>query len=237
MEVKESITDVREKMFNRLVGTGWETYLRIMVRSTSFDDILNKLKKEVENDYRFTPPLNDIFKPFELCHTKDLKVVFLVKEPYLYIKKADGLCFSTAYESKPHNAQQHIFQEIARSYPDKNYTHGNDMSDWAKQGILMYNTCLTTRIAEIGKHYHIWRVFTRFVIEKINAQHPDIIYILFGDTYDLYDKLIPSSCHKLYVSCPTDVSFFNKKMTWKSNNIFIEINNILKQQGKEPINW
>lgn len=237
MEVKEDIGEIRDKLFNKLIGTGWEAYLRLMVRSQDFDEILKKLKKEVENDFRFSPPLNDIFKPFTLCHAKDLKVVFLVKEPYLYVKKADGLAFSYSHESKPHHTQNHIFQEISRAYPEKPYTHGQDLSDWAMQGILLYNCCLTTRLSERGKHENIWKGFTRYVLEKIIQQNPDVIFVLFGDVYDMYDKFIPDTMHKLYVSCPMESISFGKNKGWNSNNIFLEINNILEKQGKQKIIW
>ncbi len=236
MQVKEDIIEIRDKMFHKLIGTGWETYLRVMVRSNDFDEILIKLKKEVENDYRFSPPLDSVFKPFTLCHTKDLKVVFLVKEPYQYIKRADGLCFSYSHSEKPSNTQLSIFQEIARLY-EKPYTHGTNLQDWAIQGVLMYNCCLTTRITEVGKHEKFWRGFTRFVIEKIVQQHPDVIFVMFGDTYELYNKLIPDTMHKLFASCPMELMNSKKVLRWNSNNIFLEIDKILEAQGKEKIKW
>lgn len=236
MEVKENIHEVREKLFAKLWGTGWDNILQAMVQSSDFDDILIRLKQEVENGYRFTPVLNDVFKPFELCHLSDTKVVFLMEEPYLYIGIADGLCLSTK-EPKPTHALNYMFQEIkATTKIHKSSKAPTSLKKWAEQGVLLLNCTPTTRISVWGYHYVIWKMFTSFLLGELNKIE-DLIFVFFGDTCEQFPDIISEKRKVLYVLSPVDLGYFNENKKWNSNNIFNEINKTLTSQNKSQIKW
>lgn len=58
--------------------------------------------------------------------------------------------------------------------------HG-DLSNWAKQGVLMLNTLLTVEEDKPESHKKSgWNDFTDFVIKTINEQCDSVIFLLWG---------------------------------------------------------
>lgn len=61
-----------------------------------------------------------------------------------------------------------------------NPSHGN-LEGWAKQGVLMLNTCLTVRKGEANSHQNKgWELFTDAVIKEL-AFKEHIVYLLWGN--------------------------------------------------------
>lgn len=74
---KVNIEDVKNKLYLKLKDSGWGDKLKTFILSQDFDDILNKLVKEVEHGKRFTPPIKQMFSAFDKCNYSDLKVVIV----------------------------------------------------------------------------------------------------------------------------------------------------------------
>jgi uracil DNA glycosylase len=71
------LSDVKDKIFAKLKKSGWDIPLKDFIYSEDFNKIIEYLYKDSINGKKFTPQLKDIFKAFEECPYKDLKVVFL----------------------------------------------------------------------------------------------------------------------------------------------------------------
>ena len=62
----------------------------------------------------------------------------------------------------------------------KTTTHGN-LECWAKQGVLMLNTCMTVRNGMANSHQNKgWETFTDAVVKQLAARE-GIVYLLWGN--------------------------------------------------------
>lgn len=58
-------------------------------------------------------------------------------------------------------------------------SHG-DLSNWARQGVLLLNACLTTSPGRERAHGEVWNGFLRRVLEAIEQERPNCIFLLWG---------------------------------------------------------
>ena len=106
-----------------------------------------KLTKKVKREYSIStvyPKGSKIFRAFNLCSFKNLKVVILGQDPYHGINQANGLCFSVNENVIFPPSLKNIFKELKNNYPDYSYKNG-DLSHWSRQGVLLLNSILTVR--------------------------------------------------------------------------------------------
>lgn len=72
-----NLEEVRGKLYEKLKESGWGDKLKTLFLSSDFKNILDTLLKERDEGKRFTPPLKQVFRAFECCPLKDLKVVMI----------------------------------------------------------------------------------------------------------------------------------------------------------------
>jgi len=175
-----------------------------------------------------------IFNAFNLTPFDKLKVVILGQDPYHGKGQAHGLCFSVQQGIKPPPSLVNIFKEIKTDIGIDPPNHGN-LDKWAKQGVLLLNATLTVNEAEPNSHAKCgWQTFTDAVIKKISDEKAGIIFLLWGNFAKAKKGLIDTSKHYvLEAAHPSPLSggaFFGSKH-------FSQTNELLKLQGKEPIDW
>jgi uracil-DNA glycosylase len=58
--------------------------------------------------------------------------------------------------------------------------HG-DLSDWAKQGVLLLNTALSVKQGEAGSHFHLgWQHCINALIRQLSIAKPNLVWLLWG---------------------------------------------------------
>jgi uracil DNA glycosylase len=72
-----NIEEIKQKVIERLSASGWSRKLRGFIMSSDFDKIIENLAKNKQDGKRFTPPFKHVFKAFEECPEKDLKIVMI----------------------------------------------------------------------------------------------------------------------------------------------------------------
>ena len=109
----------------------------------------------------------NIFKALEYTDYNDIKVVILGQDPYHGEGEAQGLSFSIPNDIKITPSLRNIFKELKN---DLNIERTNtDLSDWAKQGILLLNAILTVcKDTPLSHKDKGWEIFTDEIIKKIN---------------------------------------------------------------------
>lgn len=223
-----TIDTLQDKLWDKLVGTGWDKKLRYFVKSTDMYDILLWLNQEKSNGRRFTPQLNDVFKPFQLCKMDNLKVVLLNDGPYIDPTLNNGLAIShnsTLTETFQFSA---FYEELVNTTP-KNTLMDADLSSWAKQGILLLNTSLTTRINEVGKHHKIWKPFVYELLDILERMDK-MVFVCVGEN-EFFRKISDKHIKIIVPPLPTE-----RKIPWKSN-LFNKINDALVENKQLPIIW
>ena len=129
-----NLEEIKCKLIEKLTPSGWATKLRGFIQSSDFDKILEALYQQREAGKRFTPPLKDVFKAFEECPEKDLKVVIIGQDPYPSMNVADGIAFSCSRTGKPQPSLKFIFEEIERTVYQEWPTYQEpDLKRWSKQ--------------------------------------------------------------------------------------------------------
>ena len=200
-------------------------------------DYFKNLTDFVRGEYLSTPvypaPAN-VFRAFDLCPINDVKVVIIGQDPYHEPGQAHGLCFSVESGTALPPSLQNIYKEIENDICHKSITNG-DLTDWAKQGVLLLNSVLSVRAHTAASHAgRGWEEFTNSVIAALR-QRPGIVYMLWGSYAQKKAELVNPSENLILKSVhPSPLSahrgFFG-------NHHFSRANEYLKNHGKTPIKW
>lgn len=233
-----NLEEIKCKLIEKLTPSGWATKLRGFIQSSDFDKILETLYVQREEGKRFTPPLKHVFKAFEECPEKDVKVVIIGQDPYPGMNIADGIAFSCSITQKPQPSLRFIFQEIERTVYQEFPTHQDpDLTRWANQGVLLINTALTCEMDKVGSHYDIWHDFIMYLLDMLNLTNSGIIFILLGAKAQELESVLGQNHYILKASHPASAVYNGGK--WDCNDVFNKANEIIQgNNGPEfKINW
>ncbi len=221
----------------KLIGnlqTNWKDVLS-QVAATHQDTINESLTDDQEKFHEILelcPPTPLIFNAFNHFNIEDLKVCIIGMDPYINVGEAMGLCFSVPDGVKCPPSLRNIFKEIEYEY---GVTRKNtDLTDWAKQGVLLLNTSLTTLESKSGYHMKIWRLFTQDIIKYLGANHKNVVYMLWGAHAQQFEKLIDKKNNLvLKHSHPSPLS----RKPFVGNNHFKMCNAYLTTKNIIEIKW
>lgn len=225
-KVSVDIVNLRDKVNDKLNGSGWENYLSPYINGLNFDYLVNKLVEGVNNGRRFTPKFKDVFNAFYECPKDDLKVVMVGQDPYPQLGVADGIAFSCSNKGTPEKSLQYINTALG--------TNHTDLKCWANQGVLLINTALTVEVNKIGSHYHLWESFIEYLFEGLNRCCPNTIFVLMGKKAQQLETLLPNC---VVFKCTHPASAAYRGGTWDSNGVFEKVNMELTKQEKACIDW
>lgn len=192
----------------------------------------------VRNEYKTStiyPRGNQMFNAFEHCPFDKVKVVLLGQDPYHEPRQAHGLCFSVQEGTPFPPSLINIFNEI-KSDLGKPIPTSGDLTRWADQGVLLLNATLTVKAHIAGSHQNKgWETFTDAVIDRLNIERKNIVYLLWGSYAQRKGSIIDTSRNLVLKSAhPSPLSahrgFFGNKHFSKTNDYLIA-------SGQTPINW
>lgn len=211
-----------------------------------WDEILGpEMKKEyfkklgifVKSEYRtktIFPPYQNIFDALRFTDYDEVKVVILGQDPYHGLGEAHGLSFSVHNNVRKPPSLQNIFKELESDIGIKR--EESDLTDWAKQGVLLLNSIMTVEKDKPLSHKNRgWENFTDSIIRSLNEREKPVIFVLWGSFARSKKELITNKRHPI-IECvhPSPLSanrgFFGSKP-------FSKINYFLEKNGIEKINW
>ena len=211
----------------------WKDVFKEIRNTHDFTELNEVLEDKYQNGTVF-PKREEIYKAFELTPFESVKVVILGQDPYHNVNQAYGLAFAVREGAKFPPSLRNIYKELESDLGIKRTT-GN-LSDWAREGVLLLNTVLTVDAHEANSHRGLgWETFTDSVIEAVSKYREHVVFILWGKPAQSKIKLIDTKKHKIIKSVhPSPLSayrgFFGSKP-------FSETNEYLKSVGKKPIDW
>jgi len=181
------------------------------------------------------PPAAKIFAAFDSTPFNEVKVVILGQDPYHGPGQANGLSFSVNDGIRFPPSLQNIYKELEDDLKQPIPTSG-DLSAWAKQGVLMLNATLTVEASKAGSHQKKgWETFTDAVIDKLNQEKENIVFILWGSYAQKKGAKIDRNKHFVIESAhPSPLSVY--RGFWGSKP-FSTTNAYLKSKHIAPINW
>jgi len=177
------------------------------------------------------PPANLIFKALELTPLSKVKVVILGQDPYHKKGQANGLSFSVAKGVKIPPSLRNILLEVGIKNP-KN----GDLTNWAKQGVLLLNSILTVEHGKAGAHHHLgWQNFTDAIIKLVNDKRSNVVFMLWGKFAHSKISLIDQNKHLVLTAAhPSSLSAYRGFLGCKH---FALANEYLITNKINPINW
>ena len=196
----------------------------------------NKLLNE--GNINIYPQHKDIFRCFNYFNLIDTKVVILGQDPYHGKDQATGLDGINNQFKKPpslKNIEKELLNDLNINLTDQT------LEKWAKQNILLLNSALTVIEGKPGSDIKIWSSFTDNIINYINNHCNNVIFLAWGAFAHNKLKSIDTNKHWLLISSHPSPLSCNKK--YKNYHEFIgskpfsKINNILKINNKDTINW
>jgi uracil-DNA glycosylase len=218
-----------------VIEQGWKTGLNDQFNSEYFTSLKNFIYSEKAEGKVIYPPADCIFAAFDLTPFEKVKVVLLGQDPYHGDGQAHGLCFSVPTGITPPPSLVNIFKEMKNDLGIPPPKHGN-LQKWAKQGVLLLNATLTVRANSPGSHQKKgWENFTDEVIGMLSYQKSGLVFILWGKYAQAKEALIDKTKH--FVLKAAHPSPFSADSGFFGCKHFSKTNEILVQQGKEPIDW
>ena len=216
------------------IGNEWDELLKEEFEK----DYYKELRKFLISEYRtqkIFPPMDDMFNALRYTSYNDVKAVILGQDPYHGEGQAHGLCFSVKKGVTPPPSLKNIFKEINDELGIPAPNHG-ELTDWAKNGVLLLNTSLTVRKGNPNSHSgHGWEIFTDRVIELLNEREAPIVFLLWGANAKAKAKLITNPKH-LILQC-AHPSPYSANCGFFGCGHFAKANEFLKDNGIEPIDW
>ena len=195
------------------------------------NDFLNKEYR----DYTCYPPRELLFNAFRLTPLDKVKVVIIGQDPYHEPGQAHGLCFSVQNGVSFPPSLINIYKEIEQDLGHKSSTNG-DLTNWAKQGVLLLNSTLTVIAHKAASHAgHGWEIFTDAVIKAVAENQKHVVYMLWGSFAQEKAKMVDASENLILKSAhPSPLSAYRG---FFGNHHFSQANHYLQEHNKEPINW
>lgn len=213
--------------------TDWHNKLSEELTKPYFVNLKKSLAKEY-NGYTIYPEKHNLFNAFRATPFENTKVVILGQDPYHQPGQAHGLAFSVNDGIKFPKSLQNIFKELNEDLQIEIPFSGN-LSKWAKQGVLLFNTGLSVRKDQANSHKEIgWQPLTDAIIKLLGQRPEPIVFILWGKHAQEKAKFIDNHHQIIKSAHPSPLSayrgFFGSKP-------FSKANRFLKSFGNSEINW
>lgn len=216
-----------------MIGNKWDSILKEEFKKEYFKDLIMFLDKERKSKTIF-PKSIDLFKALKLTDYDEVSVVILGQDPYHGDGEANGLCFSVNQGIQTPPSLKNIFKEL-KSDLDIERTD-TDLSDWARQGVLLLNTVLTVEKDKAFSHRGKgWEIFTDKIIEKLNEREDPIVFVLWGNAARSKKVLLTNEKHMVVESAHPSPLSYNRG--FKDSKPFSKVNLMLKSVNKKEIKW
>lgn len=212
----------------------WNKELNKSNLSPDIDRPVNHLKALGDNIILVYPPVDSIYNAFQLCTYTDTKVVILGQDPYHQKDVANGLAFAVNRGKKIPPSLRSIYKEISDDIGSIIYSSG-DLEGWAKQGVLLLNSCLTVEDSKPRSHQSIgWGQLTDNIVKLLNLKG-GIIFILWGADSISKRSLIDENVNLVLTAPhPSPLSSYRGFFGCKHFSI---ANEYLISKKQKPIQW
>lgn len=168
----ESLTDEERDLLDLELNTMEDSWFELLYKEFTKPYFLNLkrfLKKEWEGNTTIFPPKEDIYSWTRLTPLRKVKVLIIGQDPYHNFNQAHGLAFSVKdNKTRIPPSLINIFKGIKIDYPEFQTPKNGNLTKWAKEGVLMLNTCLTVQAHKANSHSkHGWEEFTKAVVSQL----------------------------------------------------------------------
>ncbi len=247
--IKSSTVTIAMDAYHKMIkeiDPEWEMFLASNGLLKMLKNVLKNILSDCDES-SLTPDIDNImtWAKFPMNNTK---IIICSQDPYYSVDKegnkvAHGLAFSTLDYRIPPSLRS-IFQALKRSELIFDIPTTFNLSNWARQGVLLLNNALTTIVGTPKKHKLDWKPFTDCLFESISKHfaksNTKLIYMLWGNDAKSKIKFI-DDIHIIMTSAHPSpqaqraIKDDRKKFT--NCDHFKKANNILKSRNDSIIDW
>jgi len=181
------------------VAPGWQALVDEFFASPAGLQLLAFLQQRLAAGAVIFPP--QPLRAIELTPPEAVRVVILGQDPYHGRGQAEGLAFSVAPGVPLPPSLRNIFKELQRDLGQPLPTFpvpGGSLVRWARQGVLLLNTCLTVEEGQPASHAGKgWEVLTDALISAVAAGTEQVVFMLWGAHAQSKRPLIDASRHRV----------------------------------------
>jgi uracil-DNA glycosylase len=189
------------------------------------------------------------FRALDVTPLAAVRVVILGQDPYHGAGQAHGLAFSVPPGVRVPPSLRNIFQELARGEGAPSGPAGKsgaicgDLHAWARQGVLLLNTCLTVEAGLPGSHANRgWEVLTDQIVKAVLGKGQPVAWMLWGAHAQAKRPLIEASrtAGAALVLCanhPSPLSARRPPVPFIGCDHFRQANNFLLAKGLATVRW
>lgn len=198
-----------------------------------------EIGKRLSSVTELCPSPENIFKAYELTPPDDVKVCILGLDPYIN-GEAHGLCFSCETGKVPPSLRI-MFTELVDCGLSTERRVDANLTDWARQGVFLLNTVLTTvRKQTLAHGAWGWQNFTGLTLKYLAESPQPIVFLIWGkDAMNSAHKYIvpykTANKEVLYACHPAAQTYGRTKFV--ENRHFTAANDFLLLHGLKPIQW
>ncbi|KAG0674611.1 uracil DNA glycosylase [Pichia californica] len=208
----ESLTTEQKYLLDLEINTMEDSWFELLHKEFTkpyFIELKKFLIKEWNSNTPIFPPREDIYSWTRLTPLKNVKVLIIGQDPYHNFNQAHGLAFSVKDKNtRIPPSLMNIFKGIKNDYPDFQAPKNGDLTKWAKEGVLMLNTCLTVRAHLANSHSKRgWEEFTAAVVRELALSSSSLVIIAWG-------KPAQSLVQKLHLASSGTQTSILKKFYW-----------------------
>lgn len=214
----------------------WNEFLQVEQKKTYYQTLQAFLEGEQKAGKEIYPSSDLYFNALQLTPLESIKVVILGQDPYHGEGQAHGLSFSVPDGVKIPPSLRNIYKELSTSIDGFEIPESGNLTHWAEQGVLLLNAVLTVEKSNAGSHAKKgWETFTDNVIQHINDNQSNVIFLLWGSYAHKKGMLIDTEKHTVLKSAhPSPLSAYRG---FFGCDHFNEVNSILNGIGKNKIIW
>ena len=221
---------------NIKIHGSWLKFIEPEFDKEYMKDIKKSILNFKESGKIIYPKNNEIFNAINLTDFEKTKVIIIGQDPYHGPGQAHGLSFSVKDGVRPPPSLMNIFKEIESDLSIKVEKENGNLTRWAKQGVLLLNSLLTVEKGKPLSHKELgWETLTDKIIEVLNLNKKDLVFILWGSHARSKKYLISQNENLIIESAhPSPLSahrgFIGSKPFSRTNDFLIKSN-------MRPINW
>ena len=216
-------------------GNEWDELLKEEFKKEYYLKLRQFLIQEYRTQ-RIFPDMYDIYNAMKLTSYSDVKCVILGQDPYHGEGQAHGLSFSVKRGVAPPPSLVNIFKEIRDDTGINNLGRHGELTEWAKNGVLLLNTVLTVRANSPRSHRGKgWEQFTTTVIKLLNERQKPMVFMLWGGDAKAKRVFLNNPAHLVLTAAhPSPLSAYNGFFGCRH---FSQANRFLEENGQTPIDW
>jgi uracil-DNA glycosylase len=213
----------------------WLAYLQPEFEKDYFRVLCQFLQAEKSRGSIICPSEENSFAAFNATPLQSVKIVILGQDPYHGPNQAHGLSFSVMPDVKTPPSLRNVYQELRADLDVMAPGHGYLM-DWAQQGVLLLNALLSVEQGRAGSHQGKgWERFTDRVIEVIDAECNNVVFMLWGAYAQKKGASINTAKH-LVLSAPHPSPLSAYRGFFGCRH-FSKANRYLEDNGRAGVDW